>query len=95
MCRFDLASFQSSVVLIKCSFGKVSFRSTVVLSSVQSLDWAVKRNLSLMYNSKSAFSFFCGSWNTGTNLDLDFKSKDLISSLLDRLTLEKFLRSQD
>ena len=57
-------------------------------------DWAVKENLSLLYNLKDVPSFFYGYWNTGTSLDLGFLSEDLNIPKQDRLTLEKFSRLQ-
>ena len=47
-----------------------------------------------MHNPKNAGSFFSGCWNTGTNPDMTFASKDLSSSVLRKHALEKFSWSQ-
>ena len=53
-------------------------------------DWVTKGNLSLLYNSKDAPSFFSGGWNTGTNPNLVLESDDLNKFGLERRMLEEF-----
>ena len=57
--------------------------------------WASINCLALLYNAKSAASFYSGRWNTGTNPDLAFASVDPYNRLPDRRVFEKFPRSQD